>query len=175
MKSHDITKFLTPGRNTVAIKAIVKEQGSAGLVARIVVKDAGGTYVAYNTDGTWRTSLQEFPQWSKPSFNDAQWLAARVIGPLGTTAPWLDDVQMAGGAPAGRFETLPEFRVETVLVARRHRLAADDDVQRIRRHSGLRKKAAAFCCSATRITMARVRQAGSVCRSESSTARDSWR
>ncbi len=116
MKSHDITKYLTFGRNTIAIKATVKEQGSAGLVARIVVKDVGGTYVAYNTDGSWRTSLQEFPQWSKPSFNDAQWMAARVIGPLGTTAPWLDDVQMAGGAPAGRFETSPEFRVDTVLV-----------------------------------------------------------
>ncbi|HEY2826337.1 MAG TPA: HEAT repeat domain-containing protein, partial [Pirellulales bacterium] len=115
MKSHDITKFLTSGRNTVAIKATVKEQGSAGLVARVVVKDVGGTYVAYNSDATWRTSLQEFPQWSKQSFNDSQWLAARVIGPLGTTPPWLDDVQMAGGAPAGRFETLPEFRVETVL------------------------------------------------------------
>jgi putative heme-binding domain-containing protein len=115
MKSHDITKFLTPGLNTVAVKATVKKQGSAGLVARVIVKEVGGTYVAYNTDATWRTSLQEFPQWSKHSFNDSQWLPARVIGPLGTTAPWLDDVQMAGGAPAGRFETLPEFHVETVL------------------------------------------------------------
>ena len=35
--------------------------------------------------------------------------------PVGATAPWLDEVQMAGGAPAGRFETLPEFRVETVV------------------------------------------------------------
>jgi putative heme-binding domain-containing protein len=115
MKSHDITKFLTFGRNTVAIKAIVKELGSAGLVARVVVKDVGGTYVAYNSDGSWRTSLQEFPQWPKPSFNDSQWISARVIGPLGITPPWLDDVQMAGGAPAGRFETSPEFRVDTVL------------------------------------------------------------
>jgi putative heme-binding domain-containing protein len=115
MKSHDITKFLIPGRNTVAVKATVKTEGTAGLVARVIVKETGGTYVAYNTDATWRTSLQEFPQWSTHSFNDSQWLPARVIGPLGTTAPWLDDVQMAGGAPAGRFETLPEFKVETVL------------------------------------------------------------
>ena len=71
MKSHDITKFLVPGRNTVAIKAINKKQGSAGLVARVIVKETGGTYVAYNTDATWRTSLQEFPQWTKTSFNDS--------------------------------------------------------------------------------------------------------
>jgi putative heme-binding domain-containing protein len=115
MKSHDITKYLSAGRNTVAVKATVKAEGSAGLVARVLVKDVGGTYVAYNTDDTWRTSLQEFPQWSKHSYNDTQWLPARVVGPLGTAVPWLDDVQMAGGAPAGRFETLPEFRVETVL------------------------------------------------------------
>jgi putative heme-binding domain-containing protein len=115
MKSHDIQKYVTPGRNAVAIKAINKKQGSAGLVARILVKEVGGTYVAYNSDTTWRTSLQEFPQWSKASFNDKDWLAARAIGPLGKTAPWLDDVQMPGGAPAGRFETLPEFRVETVV------------------------------------------------------------
>ncbi|HTQ38376.1 MAG TPA: HEAT repeat domain-containing protein [Pirellulales bacterium] len=115
MKSHDITKFLVAGHNTVAIKATVKVEGTAGLVARVLVKDIGGTYVAYNTDDTWRTSLQEFPQWTKHSYDDSQWLPARVIGPLGPTRPWLDDVQMAGGAPAGRFETLPEFRVETVL------------------------------------------------------------
>jgi putative membrane-bound dehydrogenase-like protein len=115
MKSHDITKYLTQGKNTVAVKAINKKQGSAGLVARVVVKEVGGTYVAYNTDATWRTSLQEFPQWTKHFFNDGQWLPARVIGPFGSTAPWLDEVQTAGGAPAGRFETLPEFRVETAV------------------------------------------------------------
>jgi hypothetical protein len=102
MKSHDITKYLTQGKNTVAVKAINKKQGSAGLVARVVVKEVGGTYVAYNTDASWRTSLQEFPQWTKHYFNDGQWLPARIIGPFGSTAPWLDEVQTAGGAPAGR-------------------------------------------------------------------------
>jgi putative heme-binding domain-containing protein len=115
MKKYDILKYLTPGRNTVAVKATNKEMGAAGLVASVVVKEAGGTHVAYNTDGTWRTSVQEFPQWTKHTFNDAQWLPARVIGKFGQTAPWLDEVQMEGGAPAGRFETLPEFRVETVV------------------------------------------------------------
>ncbi len=115
MQKHDITKFLTPGRNTVAIKATVKAQGSAGLVGRVIVKEAGGTFLAYNTNDTWRTSLQEFPQWTKHYFNDVQWLPARVIGEFGKTAPWLDEVQMPGGTPAGRFETLPEFRVEAAV------------------------------------------------------------
>ncbi len=115
MQKHDITKFLTPGRNTVAIKATVNKQGSAGLVGRVIVKELGGTFLAYNTNDTWRTSLQEFPQWTKHYFNDSQWLAARVIGEFGKTAPWLDEVQMPGGTPSGRFETLPEFRVETAV------------------------------------------------------------
>ncbi len=115
LNSHDIAKYLTPGRNTVAVKAIVNAEGSAGLTASILVKEVGNTYQAYNSDGTWRTSLQEFPQWTKHFFNDSQWLPARIIGPFGKTAPWLDDVHTVGGAPAGRFETQPEFRVETVV------------------------------------------------------------
>jgi putative heme-binding domain-containing protein len=116
LNSFDITKFLTPGRNTVAVKATNKEEGSAGLAARIVVKDVGGTHVAYPTDKTWRTSVQEFPQWTKHYYADSQWLPAREIGPMGPTAPWLDEVQAAGGAPAGRFQTGQEFRVETVVL-----------------------------------------------------------
>ena len=116
MKSHDITKYLTPGKNTVAIKAINKKQGSAGLVARVVVKEVGGTYVAYNTDDTWRTSLQEFPQWTKHVLQRCPMAAGPRDRPL-----WRDGPVAGRSAdwpavhPAGRFETLPEFRVETVV------------------------------------------------------------
>ncbi|MCC7085455.1 MAG: HEAT repeat domain-containing protein [Pirellulales bacterium] len=115
LNSFDITKYLTPGRNTIAVKVTNKELGSAGLAARIVAKDVGGTHVAYSSDKSWRTSVQEFPQWTKHYFNDSQWLPAREIGPMGSTAPWLDEVQSAEGAPAGRFQTNQEFRVETVV------------------------------------------------------------
>lgn len=115
LDNYDITKFLTPGRNTIAVKVTNKEQGSAGMAARVVVKDVGGTHVAYPTDHSWRTSLQEFPQWTKHHFGDSQWLAAREIGGFGVTAPWLDEVQAADGSPAGRFQTGEQFRVETVI------------------------------------------------------------
>jgi putative heme-binding domain-containing protein len=115
MQTHDITKLLTAGRNTIAVKVINAEPPSAGLAARVLVKASGGTFVAYPTDATWKCSLREPANWMKPTLNDSQWLAARVIGPLGQAKPWLDEVLMADGGGASRFKTSREFRVETAV------------------------------------------------------------
>ncbi len=111
---HDVTKYLTPGRNVVAIKATKTTAGPAGIAARVLVKAAGNTSVGYLSNASWRTSRQEFPQWSAARFNDVQWLPARMIGQLGVVKPWLDEVQTAGGAGSGRFTIAREFRVEPV-------------------------------------------------------------
>ena len=84
---YDITKYLVQGTNTVAVKAVNTEQGSAGLVARVVVKQQGNTHVEYSTDATWKTALKEFPQWQKARFDDAQWLAARSFGSWARRCP----------------------------------------------------------------------------------------
>ncbi|MBI3836567.1 MAG: HEAT repeat domain-containing protein [Planctomycetia bacterium] len=110
---YDITKYLVQGPNTVAVKAVNTEQGSAGLVARVVVKQQGNTHVDYSTDATWKTALKEFPQWQKARFNDTQWLAARSFGALGATLPWGNEVTVAGAD--GRFKVTPEFHVEWVI------------------------------------------------------------
>lgn len=115
MNTHDVTAFLAAGRNTIAVKVTNSDAPSAGLAARVMLKASGGTFVAHTTDATWKTSLKETPNWSRPSLNDSQWLAARVIGPLGQTKPWNDEVQMAGGGGASRFNTHREFRVETAV------------------------------------------------------------
>jgi putative heme-binding domain-containing protein len=117
MQSHDVTRLVVPGRNTIAVKVTNDEGSSAGLAARLLVKAKGGTFVAHPTDATWKTSLKEAPNWSKSSLNDAQWLAARAIGPLGQAKPWFDEVQMADGSGASRFRTSREFRVETAVAA----------------------------------------------------------
>ena len=83
----------------------------------MLVKASGGTFVAYPTDATWKSSLKEAANWTRPTLNDAQWLAARVVGPLGQAKPWLDEVQMADGSGASRFKTTREFRVETAVPA----------------------------------------------------------
>ncbi len=113
LDSHDITKYLVEGPNTVAVKAKNSEGGSAGLVARVVVKQLGNTHVEHSTDATWKTALKEFPQWQKPRFEDKQWLAARSFGELNATLPWGNEVTSAGDN--GRYRITPEFHVEWVV------------------------------------------------------------
>jgi putative membrane-bound dehydrogenase-like protein len=115
MQTHDVTKLLVAGRNTIAIKVTNTAAPSAGLAARVLVKANGGTFVAYPTDATWKSSLREAPHWTKSTFIDSQWLAARVVGPLGQAKPWLDEVLLADGSGASRFQTAREFRVETAV------------------------------------------------------------
>jgi putative heme-binding domain-containing protein len=113
MDVHDITKLLTPGENVVAIKATNTDAGAAGLVARVVVKEAGGTFQSYSTDGTWRTSVKHYLDWTQPRVRDSEWLPAKVYGPLGAVLPWGDEVVI--GNEGSRFLHDPEFVVERLL------------------------------------------------------------
>jgi putative heme-binding domain-containing protein len=113
LDSYDVTKYLLQGINTVAVKAANSEGSSAGLVARVVVQQQGGTHVEYSTDDTWKTALKEFPGWQKSRFDDAQWLAARSFGQLNATLPWGNEVTVVGSD--GRFRITPEFHVEWVV------------------------------------------------------------
>ncbi|MEX2113637.1 MAG: c-type cytochrome [Pirellulales bacterium] len=113
LDEYDITKYLEIGQNTVAVKAENSEGNSAGLVARVAVKEKGNTHVEHSTNDTWKTALKEFPQWQKSRFADAQWLAARSFGAMGATLPWGNEVTVAGAE--GRFRVTPEFHVEWVV------------------------------------------------------------
>ena len=110
---YDITRYLLKGANTIAVKAVNSEGSSAGLVARVVIKQQGNTAVDYSSDATWKSALKEFPQWQKPRFNDIQWLGARSFGPLNATLPWGNEVSVAGAGD--RFKVTPEFHVEWVV------------------------------------------------------------
>ena len=113
LDTYDITKYLMSGSNTIAVKATNGEKGSAGLVARVAVQSQGGTHVSHSTDATWKTSLKEFSQWTKPRFQENQWLAARSFGRLNATLPWGNEVTDANAT--GRFRVQPDFRVEWVI------------------------------------------------------------
>jgi putative heme-binding domain-containing protein len=113
LDAYDVTKYLVQGANTIAIKAMNTEGGSAGVVARIVVKSQGNTHVDHSTDDTWKTALKEFPQWQKPRFDDGKWLASRSFGDLNATLPWGNEVTQAGDS--GRYRITPEFHVEWVI------------------------------------------------------------
>jgi putative heme-binding domain-containing protein len=113
MQVHDITKLLRKGRNTVAVRVANKEVGSAGLSARVIVKQAGGTYEGYSTDPTWKTSVRQFQGWTVPQFNDNDWVAAASYGEFGRTLPWGNEVVIDG--VGARFNIASEFEVERMM------------------------------------------------------------
>jgi putative heme-binding domain-containing protein len=112
---YDISDRLVPGRNSIAIRGESISGGTAGLVARVMVRPAGGTFLSYSSDATWRVAQQEFRNWNWPSFNDASWERAVVFGEFGRTPPWNDQVRPADGSWGGRFTHPSGFHVERVI------------------------------------------------------------
>ncbi len=113
MDVHDISKLLVHGTNVIAVKATNSDAGPAGLVARVVVKEKGGTFESFSTDATWRTTLKPQPGWMQGKVRDSDWLPAKVYGPLGGVLPWGDEVVIAD--EGSRFVIDPEFSVDRVV------------------------------------------------------------
>ena len=113
MDVHDVTKYIVPGTNVVAIKGTNSDAGAAGMAARVIVKQVGGTFESYSTDATWRTSVKQFANWTAANVRDTVWLPAKVYGPLGGALPWGDEVVIAG--EGARFVIDSEFVVERLI------------------------------------------------------------
>jgi glucose/arabinose dehydrogenase len=113
MDVHDITKSLVPGQNVIAVKGTNTDAGAAGLAARVIIKQVGGTFENYSTDASWRTSVKEFANWTAPNVRDSVWVPAKVYGALGAALPWGDEVVIAN--EGARFVVDPEFTVERLV------------------------------------------------------------
>lgn len=113
LQVHDITDLLLPGRNTVAVRVDNKDAGSAGLAARVIVKQVGGTFEGFSTDDTWKTSVREFANWTVPQFNDNDWVAAASYGEMGDALPWGNEIVIEG--VGARFLVDKEFEVERIM------------------------------------------------------------
>jgi putative heme-binding domain-containing protein len=113
MQIHDVTKLLRKGRNVIAVKVTNSEIGAAGLAARVIIKQPGGTYEGHSTDATWRTSVRQFQGWTLPQFRDADWVAAKSYGDFGEVLPWGNEVVVAG--EGARFVVASEFEVERIM------------------------------------------------------------
>lgn len=110
----DLLAYLEPGRNTIAVHATNSEKDkSAGLVARILLREAGGTLVVHRTDTSWKTSVKEFLRWTQNNVTDGDWIAAQSFGALGETLPWGNEIH--AGESSERFQTRPGFAVERVI------------------------------------------------------------
>jgi putative heme-binding domain-containing protein len=113
MDVHDVSKLLVRGTNVVAIKATNSDAGAAGLVARVVIKEKGGTFESFSSDATWRTSVKAQADWTQAKVRDSDWLPAKVYGPLGGVLPWGDEVVIAD--EGSRFVIDPEFIVDRLV------------------------------------------------------------
>ena len=79
----EISSHLVRGRNSVAIHVKNTDQGSAGLVGRVLVREKSGTYVNHPTDATWKTSVKQYNSWTSAQFADKEWVSATSYGVLG--------------------------------------------------------------------------------------------
>lgn len=116
MKQFDITRLLTPGRNTVAVRVENLRGGTAALAVRVLVKEPSG-WKSHSTDATWRVALNPLPLWNTALYNDQAWEAPRVFGPLGDTPPWDRREEVAADEHhlSERFTISDEFAVQKVL------------------------------------------------------------
>ncbi len=115
MDNYDIVRYLVSGRNVVAIKAEGSGEGPHGLVARVTVRSAGGTFVSQSTGPGWKVATDVNERWNWPTLNDGNWPAAKSLGEFGKTAPWLAEVRPTDGNTATRFRLPEGFHVERVM------------------------------------------------------------
>jgi len=122
---YDITGFLSAsGTNLIAVRVINQRGSTAGLAARVLIKDSGGPWRTYVTDRSWRTNLHPLPLWNTPVYNDRRWEVAQ------TYDRWLDRAASSPAAtsqspstadaptqpsPTQQFQIADEFEVRSVL------------------------------------------------------------
>ena len=76
----DVTEFLLPGVNLVAVKVSHFEGQSVGLAMRLRVLERGEkAWRHLQTDKTWKTRQQPQQQWYSTSFRDLGWLPAKEL------------------------------------------------------------------------------------------------
>src|SRR5690606_30221193 len=88
LDDYDITRFLDRGTNTIAVKVVNQRGSTAGLAARVMIRDSDQQWRTFSTDPSWRTNLRPLPLWNTSLYNDRRWDAARSLGPLGDTVPF---------------------------------------------------------------------------------------
>ena len=96
----DVTGWIVPGRNFIAVKAVNTLPGPGGMILKLSVHLAGGQELVLNSDATWLCESREQPSWQAIDFDDTHWNDARVVGQYGDT-PWRRVKIPAQGKPPG--------------------------------------------------------------------------
>jgi putative heme-binding domain-containing protein len=117
LDKHDVSEYLTKGRNLIAVKVTNRTGPTAALAARVSVKERGNDWASHSSDGSWKCSVRPLPLWHVPVYNDTRWGASQALGPLGATAPWDRRPEVAAQEQQNheRFTISPSFNVQKVV------------------------------------------------------------
>ncbi len=61
--------------------------GPAGLVGKLIVEFDEGEPIIEKIDTSWKTALQELPNWTSAKFDDSRWQPAVQVAKMGES-PW---------------------------------------------------------------------------------------
>ena len=118
LQDHDVSRFLSNGRNVIAIKVTNTDGPTAGVAARVMIREHVAGWRTFPTDQTWKTSLRPLPFWNTTIYNDNRWPTATTLGQLGRGTPETsngsDAADVADG-PGQRFKVANDFAVEQLI------------------------------------------------------------
>ncbi|MEM6978414.1 MAG: HEAT repeat domain-containing protein [Planctomycetota bacterium] len=119
MNEFNISDYIEPGRNVVAIRVQNTSGDTAALVARVSIRpETGDRWYTFSTDETWKTETVEQSLWTTAALNDRSWAPAATFGLLGETAPWDRDADVAvetATEKSERFQIQRGFGVQRLL------------------------------------------------------------
>ncbi|MEO8494494.1 MAG: HEAT repeat domain-containing protein [Planctomycetota bacterium] len=117
---YDVSRYLNRGRNIISLRVTNTRGSTAGVAVRVAIKERGGDWEVFSSDGSWKTNLAVLPLWNTGLYNDSRWDDAQVFGKLGETAPWdireqVTENEGAGAVSTQRFKIDKEFDVQELL------------------------------------------------------------
>ncbi|TWU38365.1 glycosyl hydrolase [Novipirellula artificiosorum] len=88
-KKIDVTPYLKPGANLVAISAVNggTDPNPAGILGRLLVEFENGEAVSVLVDESWKTTKEKQSGWETTALDDRGWLAAAPVASYGE-GPW---------------------------------------------------------------------------------------
>ena len=110
----DVTRRLKVGTNWIAARA-ANEGGAAAFIAKLEFRASDGKKSALVTDPTWRTGVNESPDW-KTGDDDASWTQAASLGKVGVQ-PWGNPFGARQATAAETLTVLPGFKVDLIRSA----------------------------------------------------------
>ncbi|MCC9602492.1 c-type cytochrome [Stieleria sp. JC731] len=86
VNTYAATEHFEVGRNIVAVHVTNRSGDTAALVARIAVRpENSDRWYTFNSDASWKTSVQRQDLWETAAFNDRLWGSAASFGSLQET------------------------------------------------------------------------------------------